>query len=139
MDYKPIDEVKRKQTIEHFRQKNVQDKNDQAFKNEEENEKKEFELKKQLKVKFSINIKKIIKDKDGQFIGRLHIDIEPAVSTVNEEPIFVLTLTARGQPLGEGLTGVMEFMDLGRKCIVKTFQAVTSHSMHNIWGYNNGR
>ena len=49
LDYRPIDETKRKAAIEHHKQ-NANERNDQANKNEEANEKREFELKKQLKV-----------------------------------------------------------------------------------------
>jgi uncharacterized protein (TIGR04255 family) len=79
----------------------------------------------------------LILDNDNSFVGRLYIAAEPAHRTVDDLPLFVLKLVARGRPLGEGLKGVMAFMDLGRKHIVETFDQITKSSMHKEWGKHN--
>jgi hypothetical protein len=52
--------------------------------------------------------------------------------------MFRFTLTARGQPLGTGLAGVLEFLDLGREWIVTGFDELTTPEMHRLWGRHNG-
>lgn len=76
----------------------------------------------------------------GEFLGRLHIALQsgfrpPSHSgSESAEPVFVLTLTARGKPLGEGEAGVLAFLDAGRRAIVTAFDSITTPAMHRIWG-----
>jgi uncharacterized protein (TIGR04255 family) len=74
----------------------------------------------------------VIPGKDGKPIGRLHVDVQPAVRTSDNRPMYVLHLTARGQ-VGAGL----DFFDIGREWIVTTFKRLTTNSMHNIWRIKN--
>lgn len=67
-------------------------------------------------------------------VGRLHVTTEPAFRRTDESPMLVLTLTARGLPLGEGVEGVMGFLDLGREWVVRGFADVTTPQMHEEWG-----
>jgi uncharacterized protein (TIGR04255 family) len=73
-----------------------------------------------------------IPDEAGEPIGRLHVDLQPAVRTSDNRPMYVLHLTARGQ-VGADL----EFFDLGRDWIVQTFKRLTKNSMHDIWRIKN--
>lgn len=75
----------------------------------------------------------VIPSQQNEFIGRLHISVEPAFSKQDDKPIFVLTLTCRGKPLDKGLDGILSFMDLGRRHIVNSFDAITTKEMHEIW------
>lgn len=61
-------------------------------------------------------------------IGRLHLDLQPAVRTSDNQPMYVLHLTARGH-VGYGI----DFFDIGREWIVRTFRLLTNSSMHAIW------
>ena len=70
----------------------------------------------------------VIPDAAGKAIGRLHFDLQPAIRTSDNQPMYVLHLTARGQ-LGDGI----EFLDVGRDWIVRTFKALTTDSMHKVW------
>jgi uncharacterized protein (TIGR04255 family) len=74
----------------------------------------------------------IIPDQDGKPIGRLHVDVQPAVSTSDNSLMYVFHLAARGQ-VGSGV----DFLDIGREWIVTTFKGLTTTSMHNIWGIKN--
>lgn len=65
----------------------------------------------------------------GGPLGRLHVDIQPALRASDNRPIYVMNMTARGQ-FGEG-TG---FFDIGREWIVKSFEQLTTQSMHRVWG-----
>ena len=79
-----------------------------------------------------IHARFVIPDDDGKPIGRLHVDLQPAVRISDNLPMYVLHLTARGQ-VGDGLG----FFDVGRKWIVTTFKRLTTESMHNIWRIKN--
>jgi uncharacterized protein (TIGR04255 family) len=70
----------------------------------------------------------VIPDSQGKHVGRLHVDIQPAFRTTDNKPMYLFHLTARGQ-LGRGI----EFFDLGRHWIVKSFAALTSPEMHKVW------
>ncbi len=62
-------------------------------------------------------------------VGRLKIDIQPAVRETDQKAMYVMQLTARGF-VGAGL----EFFDLGRAAIVMAFADLTTESMHSVWG-----
>lgn len=70
-----------------------------------------------------------ISEPRGEFVGRLYVTLQPAMRLSDGRPMFLLDLTARGQ-VGEGT----DFFDLGRKWIVHSFAALTTPSMHKIWG-----
>jgi len=68
-------------------------------------------------------------DHSGSFVGRLHVTLQPVMRLSDGKPMFVLDLTARGQ-IGDGT----DFFNLGREWIVRSFTALTTPSMHKIWG-----
>lgn len=70
----------------------------------------------------------IIPGESGKPVGRLHVDLQPAIRVSDNLAMYVLHLTARGQ-IGDGLA----FFDVGREWIVKTFKKLTTESMHDIW------
>lgn len=71
---------------------------------------------------------------DESPVGRLHCTVGPATSIEKNEPLIVLTLTARGAPRSPNSEGLTEFLDLGREYIVRTFDSITTDEMHRIWG-----
>jgi uncharacterized protein (TIGR04255 family) len=78
-------------------------------------------------------------DKAGEFVGRLHIQLDSAMTSPTAEkpepePLFVLQLTARGSPMGKGVDGLLAFLDFGHDAIVTTFDSITSDAMHRAWG-----
>jgi uncharacterized protein (TIGR04255 family) len=77
---------------------------------------------------FVIHIRFPITDEQEQPIGRLHVDVQPALRASDNRPMYVMNLTARGQ-YGPGF----EFFDIGRKWIVKSFEQLTTEHMHRIW------
>ncbi|WP_163098570.1 TIGR04255 family protein [Acidithiobacillus ferrianus] len=80
----------------------------------------------------------IINSAKNEFLGRLHVTIEPAFRNEDDKPIFVMTLTARGKPLNPDISGVMEMLDIGRKLVVETFTAMTTKGMHEVWEKQHG-
>jgi len=68
-------------------------------------------------------------DEQERPIGRLHVEVQPALNNADNRPMYVLNLTARGM-CGEGI----EFLDIGRLWIVNTFRNITTKNMHIVWG-----
>jgi len=67
-------------------------------------------------------------------VGRLHVQGSIVVNRETEQKALRLTLTARGQPLGTDVEGVLAFFNLGREYIVKGFASFTTPQMHRSWG-----
>jgi uncharacterized protein (TIGR04255 family) len=68
-------------------------------------------------------------DREGNFCGRLHVAVQPVWRISDGRAMFLMELTARGQARSE-----MDFFDLGRVWIVKSFAELTTPEMHKIWG-----
>jgi uncharacterized protein (TIGR04255 family) len=75
---------------------------------------------------------------DRQPRGRLHVDLKSLYRRTERTPIFLLTMTARGVPDGDGISGVLRFMDLGQEWIVRGFTSLTTDKMHKVWGQRDG-
>jgi uncharacterized protein (TIGR04255 family) len=71
----------------------------------------------------------VIPLEDRTPVGRLHVNVQPAFRASDNAPMYVFHLTARGQ-IGESF----DFLDLGRRWIVKSFAELTTPRMHAIWG-----
>ncbi len=96
----------------------------------------------------STSVGDLVKPEEAQFnvsyvlmqaqepIGRLRITLQPAFSLEDQVPIYLLNLSTRGNPLGEGFDGVMNFFDLGHETIVRAFEKITSDELHVVWGKN---
>jgi uncharacterized protein (TIGR04255 family) len=69
----------------------------------------------------------------GHFLGRLTVSVKPAFRREDKHPLFVMTLSARGKPLGPGLSGGLNFLDIGHEWIVRGFADLTTKAMQNIW------
>lgn len=80
----------------------------------------------------------VIPGSGSDAIGRLHIDVHPAFRTRDDVPMCVMTLTARGEAQGQGMAGVMAFLDIGREWVVRAFAEITSLGMHSLWRRDDG-
>lgn len=76
----------------------------------------------------------IIPGKNAEPFGRLHIKVEPRFKVSDGKPIFIMTLTARGRPLDEGIEGALQFLDVGHEWVVRGFTSITTAKMWKIWG-----
>ncbi len=76
----------------------------------------------------------VVRSSDGDPIARLHISTQPAFSAADNQPIFVMNITARGAPFEQSIQGVLAFIDKGRELIVQGFKSVTTPEMHKVWG-----
>ncbi len=72
-------------------------------------------------------------ERHGEPQGRLHVRVLPAYDQDRKTPLYVLEFTARGAPLGPGLDGALDFMDLGRNAINTLFVSMTTRQMHEEW------
>lgn len=70
----------------------------------------------------------IIRDLHENPVGRLIVEIQPALRNSDKRPMYIICLTARGI-VGNGL----DFLDLGREWIVRTFESITTSEMHRTW------
>jgi uncharacterized protein (TIGR04255 family) len=82
----------------------------------------------------NVGIRYTIPDDQGNPAGRLHIAIDPVYGDTDGVPMFLMKLTARGAPHGDGVEGIMTFLDIGHEWIVRGFTSITTPDMHAIWG-----
>jgi uncharacterized protein (TIGR04255 family) len=75
----------------------------------------------------------LIRDEEKTPRGRLHVSVVSGFLKEDSKPMFAMTLTARGAPMGEGLKGALGFLDLGHRWIVRGFAALTTDAMHGVW------
>lgn len=75
----------------------------------------------------------VIRSAKGESVGRFYLDLQSGVRMNDGKEVFVLTMTSRLRPGGEGIADVMESLDLGREWIVKSFSSVTTEAMHRQW------
>ena len=71
--------------------------------------------------------------------GRVYVQFQPVFRQSDLRPMIKLEITARGQPDGEETSDAFEFLDVEHAHVVRTFAAVTSEEMHQIWGRRDAR
>lgn len=69
-----------------------------------------------------------ILDSKKEWIGRLYVDVQPALRVGDNKPMYVMNLTARGM-----CGNSFDFFDIGHEAIVKSFKNLTTLNMHKIW------
>jgi uncharacterized protein (TIGR04255 family) len=79
----------------------------------------------------------IIRD-GGKSIGRVHVNLAPAYRVTDKLPIIRAEFLARGKPNDDSIEATFQLLDQERDAIVRTFAAVTTPSMHEMWGRNDG-
>ena len=75
----------------------------------------------------------VIPGENGTPRGRLYVSIEPGHLLPDKTPMYLMKLTARGAPQGDGTSGIIKTMDLGHEWIVQGFATLTSREMHSAW------
>jgi uncharacterized protein (TIGR04255 family) len=81
-----------------------------------------------------INARYVMKDQSGGPIGRLHVTFSPLFIQGQNEPAYQAQFLGRGAPLGEGLEGVLEFLDKAHEYAIRGFLSMTSPGLQQIWG-----
>lgn len=80
----------------------------------------------------------VIRDESGAMLGRLIVQVNPARLRKDDRAIFRMDLTARGRPEGDGVDGVLKFLDRGHEWVVRAFAELTTPAMHRVWGRLDG-
>jgi uncharacterized protein (TIGR04255 family) len=78
----------------------------------------------------------VIPGDDGNPVGRLHLTVQPALRKQDSIPIFVMNLTARGAPEGQGIEGIKRFMERAHVWVVRGFTELTTPEIHEEWQRN---
>lgn len=72
---------------------------------------------------------------EGRDIGRLYVQALSALRAADRSPMIQLNMIARGEPLGDGRQGIVEFFRLAHEWIVNGFAAVTTdEAQETLWG-----
>jgi uncharacterized protein (TIGR04255 family) len=66
--------------------------------------------------------------------GRVYVNFQPAFLPSDRSPVVRMEVTARGRPRGASVADALEFLDIGRDQVVRTFVAVTTQEKHKLWG-----
>lgn len=69
--------------------------------------------------------------------GRLYVSVEPTHHMPDKMPMYLMKLTFRGVPQGDGTNGIIKAMNLGHEWIVQGFATLTSSEMHHVWRRTN--
>ncbi|MFQ5729879.1 MAG: TIGR04255 family protein [Waddliaceae bacterium] len=77
----------------------------------------------------SINLRYQIPER----LGRLYINLKPAIRKIDAKEIFQVELTARDAPSSSKVEDIMGWLDLGREWVVKGFADFTTNELHQIW------
>jgi uncharacterized protein (TIGR04255 family) len=81
----------------------------------------------------SVRLRYLIGD-DGKHVGRLYAQVGPVLRRKDLKPLLQMSLTARGKPQSESIEAAFDFLDIGRRAIVRGFKALTKPEMHDVWG-----
>lgn len=84
-----------------------------------------------------LDVRYVISNATGR-VGRLHVSWKPALRRLDQHPLIVMALTARGAPLELNTAGVFDFLDIGREWIVRAFAELTTESMQAVFGRKHG-
>ena len=79
----------------------------------------------------------VIFDEEDVPQGRLYVSVEPTHHMTHKMPMYLMKLTFRGAPQGDGTDGIIKAMNLGHEWIVQGFATLTSSEMHRVWRRTN--
>lgn len=74
---------------------------------------------------------------DGQKFLRTHVTFRPFFQSQDMSPFIQLEITSRGKPSKPTLEACIGLIREERETVVTTFDAVTTDTMHKIWGRKN--
>jgi len=74
----------------------------------------------------------VLRDK-GKPYGRAYVTFAPAMLMTQNRPVIRLEITIRGKPRDESIAEAFRLLDDERQVVVRTFAAVTTPEMWDIW------
>jgi uncharacterized protein (TIGR04255 family) len=75
----------------------------------------------------------VLRDAGNPF-GRAYVTFGPAILVAQNRPVIRLEITVRGKPRNESIPEALRLLDEERSIVVRTFAAVTTPEMWEIWG-----
>ncbi len=66
-------------------------------------------------------------------LGRIYVQAATARLQATGDPVVVVTITARGAPIGAGTEGVLSFLDLGHNACREVFDTMTRAAARESW------
>ncbi len=78
----------------------------------------------------------VLRDAGNPF-GRAYVTFAPAILVAQNRPVVRLEITVRGKPRDESIPEALRLVDEERNVVVRTFAAVTTPAMWDIWGRTN--
>jgi uncharacterized protein (TIGR04255 family) len=69
----------------------------------------------------------------GRPFGRAYVTFGPGILLAQNRPVIRLEITVRGKPRDESIPEALRLLDEERNVVVRTFTAVTTPEMWNIW------
>lgn len=75
----------------------------------------------------------------GQPYGRAYVSFTPAVLPAENRPVMRLDITVRGKPRQQTLESAFDMLDQEREIVVRTFAAVTTPELWEMWGRTNAK
>jgi uncharacterized protein (TIGR04255 family) len=70
----------------------------------------------------------------GDNAGRLYVSFVPVIRVRDSKEVLQMTLIARGAPKSSSIDDVFQWLDLGRRWVVRGFADFTTEGMHRVWG-----
>jgi len=75
-----------------------------------------------------------ITDAQGGFMGRMRLNVTPAILRKEKRVITQAQLAYRGKPASASVESALAFCDAGHLAIVSAFDRLTTDEMHKYWG-----
>jgi uncharacterized protein (TIGR04255 family) len=82
-------------------------------------------------------IRYILKN-DETPIGRVYVNFSPVVRVPDYTHAVQLSITVRARPQEPDVEAALGLLDREREAVVRTFAAVTTQEMHDLWERTNG-
>jgi uncharacterized protein (TIGR04255 family) len=80
-----------------------------------------------------LHIRHVLRDQEGSFLGRLHVNIDPALLPDDKAPIYRVQFMARGHPMGDGISGALAFLDTAHHRLLAAFGEFMSDEVQTQW------
>jgi uncharacterized protein (TIGR04255 family) len=77
-------------------------------------------------------------EENGAPVGRLTVLAAPAISAIDGQKIWALTMSAKALSAEPNVLSAFERLDLCHEWVVRGFRDVTTARMHDVWGLKEG-
>jgi uncharacterized protein (TIGR04255 family) len=92
-----------------------------------------------LEVENTILQTRLVLRDQGRPYGRAYVSFAPGILPADNRPVLRLDITVRGKPRDQSISEAFRSLDDEREVVVRTFAAVTTPAMWEIWGRTNAK